>query len=204
MRWFFHEKTPASCLMQGRKIFFTRYHPDLRIFSMRLHWACIGAIRHGLNVLAHACSRAMFFRAAPPLSTIRGSLWTRPSEYSPLPGIYRLSYDFPKEMSRKKCTEEKLREDAFESKAPSRTLPKTSSGYFICSLNLFASQWENQGMYLLHKKKADQCRLISFAPLAHKPMPGRSVLSRAAFLEGVWGNHSPSPVTAAAGFFPKI
>lgn len=103
MRWFFHEKTPASCLMQGRKIFFTRYHPDLRIFSMRLHWACIGAIRHGLNVLAHACSRAMFFRAAPPLSTIRGSLWTRPSEYSPLPGIYRLSYDFPKEMSRGNC-----------------------------------------------------------------------------------------------------
>ena len=109
MRWFFHEKTPASCLMQGRKIFFTRYHPDLRIFSMRLHWACIGAIRHGLNVLAHACSRAMFFRAAPPLSTIRGSLWTRPSEYSPLPGIYRLSYDFPRKLSRKKCTEEKLR-----------------------------------------------------------------------------------------------
>ena len=87
----------------GRRgvIFFTRYHPDLRISSMRLHWACIGAYRHGLNVLAHACSRAMFSRAAPPLSTIRGSLWTRPSGYSPLPGIYRLSYDFPKEMSRK-------------------------------------------------------------------------------------------------------
>ena len=101
MRWLFHEKAPASCLMQGRKNFFTRYHPDLRIFSMRLHWACIGANRHGLNVLAHACSGAMFSRAAPPLSTIRGSLWTRPSGYSPLPGIYRLSYDFPKEMSRK-------------------------------------------------------------------------------------------------------
>ena len=36
---------------------------------MRLHWADIGACRRGLNVLASACSGAMFLCAAPPLFT---------------------------------------------------------------------------------------------------------------------------------------
>ena len=108
-------------------ILFTRYHPDSRtVFPARLHWACIGAIRHGLNVLAHACSRAIFPRAAPPLHTTRGSLWTRSRDT--LPFLASTAYHT---IFHRKCQGEFvrpgkiLREDAFESKAPSRTLPKT-------------------------------------------------------------------------------
>ena len=41
----------------------------------RLHSADIGAARRGLNVLASACSGAMFPRVPPPPFTFRGSLW---------------------------------------------------------------------------------------------------------------------------------
>ena len=41
--------------------------------------ADIGAARRGLNVLARACSGAMFPRRPPPPFTLRGSLWTAPN-----------------------------------------------------------------------------------------------------------------------------
>ncbi len=49
---------------RGVKAVFTRYHPDLRAPKKRAFIpADIGAARRGLNVLARACSGAMFPRA---------------------------------------------------------------------------------------------------------------------------------------------
>ena len=47
----------------------------LSLKETRLHSADIGAARRGLNVLASACSGAMFPRVPPPPFTFRGSLW---------------------------------------------------------------------------------------------------------------------------------
>ena len=66
----------------------------------RLHSADIGAARRGLNVLASACSGAMFPRVPPPPFTFRGSLWAFPARYSPFPRMYDLSYCFLPGLSR--------------------------------------------------------------------------------------------------------
>ena len=50
-----------------KKLYFTK--------ETRLHSADIGAARRRLNVLARACSGAMFPRVPPPPFTFRGSLW---------------------------------------------------------------------------------------------------------------------------------
>ena len=59
--------------MQGRKDLrgTTLIYAQTRAFIP----ADIGAARHGLNVLARACSGAMFPRFPTPPFTLRGSLW---------------------------------------------------------------------------------------------------------------------------------
>ena len=53
------EKTPPHLFDAGAQ-WLTRYHPDSRAFGRAFIPACIGTARRGLNVLAPACSGAMF------------------------------------------------------------------------------------------------------------------------------------------------
>ena len=55
----FRKKRPRIFSDAGAQ-WLTRYHPDSRAFGRAFIPACIGTARRGLNVLAPACSGAMF------------------------------------------------------------------------------------------------------------------------------------------------